>query len=56
MIVLASKRRGCGYDSAEDRDRLPHPVTFAMPKSFATLKQFVSRIQVAANFSGVERI
>jgi hypothetical protein len=22
MIVLASKRRGCGYDSAEDRDRL----------------------------------
>ena len=26
MIVLANKRRGCGYDAAENRDRLPHPL------------------------------
>ena len=26
MIVLASKRSGCGYDSAENRDRLRHPL------------------------------
>jgi hypothetical protein len=52
MIVLASKRRGCGYDSAENRDRLPHPLLSHAKELRYTLKQFVSRIQVAANFSG----
>jgi hypothetical protein len=52
MIVLASKRRGCGYDSAENRDRLRTGYFRHAKELRYALKQFVSRIQVAANFSG----